>query len=141
MSEFYEPKSARDIMLSQGYQKITNVLAEKAISRKKLSGASRYSYCPFCVERVKRGGGDFQRDLKPLWSVTYKVACRASAEYIDFIFENRYECEVCKETGGKPREITMDDFISAYAEKPRDPTPRTVRITPEVLSAIERGMF
>lgn len=141
MSDFQEPKSAREVMQNHGYKKITNVLAEKAISRKKLPGATKYSYCPFCVERIKRGGGDYQRDLKPLWVVTYKMACQASQDEIDFIFEKRYECEVCKAFNGKAREITVDDFISEYAEKPKDPTPRRVKMTREVVAAIERGLF
>jgi|GEM_PF-5796561 len=141
MSEYPEPKSARDVLMNQGYKKLDNVLNEKAISRKKLSGATRYSYCPFCVSRVRRGGGDYQRDLKPLWCVTYKLACRASADDIYFIFERRYECEVCKDSRRRPREITLDDFISEYGAKPEELKPRAVKITPEVLSAIERGLF
>lgn len=138
---YQEPKSACDVMMSQAYKPVTNVLAEKIIARKKLSGATKYDFCPFCVERERKSGVDYLQFLKPLWVVTYKMACLTSSDYVEFFFEKRYECPICKDYAGKPRVVTVDDFVKAYCEKPKELVVKGTKLTPQTLAKIEKGDF
>ena len=125
-----KPKSARDVLLA-GYRR-TNVLAEKVVFRKPLSGATRYAFCPYCRERVKRGGGNWQAELKPLHMVKVELLCDTGEE-ATVIEEWRYECTVCKDSNRRNRVLTEDDFIRSYAEPPKEPTSRTFKKSPDVV--------
>lgn len=109
--------SAGDIMrqMAQPAQPVDFVTG-KVISKKNLSGASKYSYCPFCYQRAKRGGQDIKA-LRPLISVTYKNLYQVNTEGdMRVVYEKQLECTVCREKNGKPKRITLDDFSNAYAE-------------------------
>lgn len=125
-----KPRSAKDVLLA-GYKK-TNVLAEKVVFRKPLSGSSRYAFCPYCRERVKRGGGNWQAELKPIHMVKVELLCDAgdTAEIID---EWRYECTVCKGINGHNRVLSEDDFINAYSEPYQDKRVRNMDKTPDIV--------
>lgn len=125
-----KPKSAKDVLLA-GYRK-TNVLAEKVVFRKPLSGATRYAFCPYCRERVRRGGGNWQAELKPIHKVKVELLCDCK-ETVEIIEEWRYECPVCKDVNGHNRELTMDDFIKAYSEPCREKTNRVLKKTPDIV--------
>lgn len=112
-------QSAGDIMRQMGVPaKPVDYVTGLVTSRKSLSGNSRYSYCPFCVQRAKSARQDYKAVCKPLQVVTYKNLYRVNQQGdCKIIWEREYECTSCKEMNGQPRKISMDDFISAYAEK------------------------
>lgn len=110
--------SAGDLMRQMGMpEKPVDFVAGKVISRTFLSGNTKYSYCPFCYQRVKRAGLDYKSELRPLQVVTcrnlYRVGQDGTCRIIPF--EKELQCMVCKTPNGKPRTITLEDFESVYA--------------------------
>ena len=119
-----EIQSAGDIMRQKGAPKQpVDFITGKVLARKSFSGSSRYSYCPYCVQRVKRAGQDYKAVLKPMQSVTYKNLYRVDLNGgAKIIFEKEMECTVCREMNGKPKRITLDDFSRCYSEPYREDT-------------------
>lgn len=113
-----EVRSAGDIMRQMGAPKQpVDYITGKVIARKPFSGSSRYSYCPYCVQRVKRAGQDYKAVLKPMQSVTYRnlyLVDKNTGEAM-VIIENEMECPLCREPNGKPKKITLDDFSKIYS--------------------------
>lgn len=113
-----EVRSAGDIMRQAGIPtKPVDYITGKVLSRKPLSGNSRYSYCPYCYHRVKMAGQDFKSVLKPLQSVTYKNLYKVDANGgAKILIETELECTACRDRDGHPKRITLDDFSKAYSE-------------------------
>lgn len=115
--------SAGDMMRAMGMpKKPVDYIAGKVISRTFLSGSTKYSYCPFCYQRIKRAGLDFKTELRPLQVVTYRNLYRVGSDGTCKIlpFEKEWQCTVCKNRDGTPRVITLDDFVQAYAAPYRE---------------------
>lgn len=117
----YRIRSAGDLMRQMGSpQTPVDYVTGKVLKRSSLSGATRYSYCPYCYERVRRSHGDYKRDLKPLQVVTFKniyLVDRNTGEAV-VMYEKEMECAVCREPNGKPKRITLDDFSKVFSESP-----------------------
>lgn len=111
-------KSAGDIMRQAGAPaQPVDFVAGKVISRKSFSGSSKYGYCPFCYQRVRRAGLDYKKELKPLFSVTYKNLYKVdNSGTLKIVYEKTMECTVCRELNGKPKQITLEDFSRAYSD-------------------------
>lgn len=111
-------RSAGDIMRQAGAQaQPVDFVAGKVISKKNFSGSTRYSYCPFCYQRIRRAGLDYKKELRPLLSVTYKNLYKVdNSGTLKIIFEKTMECTVCRDKLGKPKRITLDDFSQAFSE-------------------------
>lgn len=111
-------RSAGDIRRAAGAPtQPVDFVAGKVISKKNFSGSTRYSYCPFCYQRVRRAGLDYKKELRPLLSVTYKNLYKVdNSGTLKIVFEKTMECTVCRDTGGRPKRITLDDFSQAYSE-------------------------
>ena len=123
-------RSARDVLL-RGYKK-TDVLAEKVVYRKPLSGATKYAYCPYCCDRIRRGGGNWQSELKPIHQVKVELLCDRGEE-AEIIDEWRYECTVCKDIHGRNRVLDWNDFIMFYGAPYQKKPVRTVKKTDDVV--------
>jgi len=117
-------KSAGDMMRAMGMpHKPSDFITGKVISRSRLNGNSKYSYCPYCYQRIKRAKMDYKKELQPLMVVIYKNLYRIGANgEAMIIIEKEYECPVCR-MGNQPRKITADDFLSVFAtvEESRSP--------------------
>lgn len=111
-------RSAGNIMRQAGVQaQPVDFVAGKVISKKNFSGSTRYSYCPFCYQRVRHAGLDYKKELRPLLSVIYKNLYKVdNSGTLKIIFEKTMECTVCRDMLGKPKKITLDDFSQAYSE-------------------------
>lgn len=121
MSDF---RSALDVMKSaiSSCAKADYIMG-RVISRKLFSGSSKYQYCPFCIERVKRAGLDFKQELRPLWIVRCKELYVVTPTEGRVIYNTYWECGVCKDLAtGKARRITLDDFCTYYV-KPKNKGP------------------
>ena len=114
-----EVRSAGDIMRQMGSpQSPVDLVTSVLLARKSFSGSTKYSYCPYCYQRVKRAGQDFKSVLKPLQSVTYRnlyLVDKNTGE-ARVVIENEMECPLCREANGKPKKITLDDFSKIYSE-------------------------
>lgn len=110
-------KSAGDMLHQMGVpDKPVDYITGKVLCKKLLSGASRYSYCPYCYQRVKRAGLDYRQELKPLISVTYKNLYKVDGSGLaKIIFENELVCSVCRDNSNRPKRITLEDFSKIYA--------------------------
>ncbi len=117
-----EVRSAGDIMRQAGIPaKPVDYITGKVISRKPLSGSTKYSYCPYCLGRAKLNGQDYKTVLRPLQSVTYKNLYRVDANGgAKILIETELECTACRERDGHPKRITLDDFSKAYSEPYRE---------------------
>lgn len=111
-------RSAWDIMMAAAeLTQPVDFVAGKVISKKNFSGSTRYSYCPFCYQRVRRAGLDYKKELRPLLSVTYKNLYKVdNSGTLKIVFEKTMECTVCRDKQGRPKRITLDDFSQAYSE-------------------------
>lgn len=120
-SSFHDEKikSSGDVMRAAGVPaKPVDFVAGKVISKKNFCGSTRYSYCPFCYQRVRRAGLDYKKELRPLLSVTYKNLYKVSSDgMLKIIFEKTMECTVCRDAYGRPKRITLEDFSQVYARK------------------------
>ena len=110
-------QTAGEMMMKAGTPaKPVDCVTSLVISKKVLSGNSRYSYCPFCYQRIKRAGLDYKAELRPLLSVTYKNLYRVdNAGTAKIVFEKTLECPVCRDIEGHPKKITLDDFCAVFA--------------------------
>ncbi len=115
-------RSAGDIMRQAGAQaQPVDFVAGKVILKKNFSGSTRYSYCPFCYQRVRRAGLDYKKELRPLLSVTYKNLYKVdNSGTLKIVFEKTMECTVCRDMRGRPKRITLDDFSQIYAEPQKE---------------------
>lgn len=80
----------------------------KIISRKRMSGESKYSYCPYCVTELEAEEKDYKEILQPLFKVltgTYVGEGKRD------LLEEHYECSRC---GNK--NITVDTFLNVYCK-------------------------
>lgn len=84
---------------------------KKIISRKQLSGNSRYDYCPYCVKELEHEGQEWQKTLRPLFQIITAEPMKtadgkwAGRDYID----THYECGMCKS-----ERITTETFVRVY---------------------------
>lgn len=112
--------SAADVMKYYVQNTVESyLLGEREISRKELAESSVYSYCPFCVERIKKANKtlprekrlDFQEELKPLSCVMYKQAWRyGNTDKVYFLYDKKFECVKCKDSQGKNRVMTLAEL-------------------------------
>ena len=115
----FQVRSAGDLMRQIGSPQIpVDYVTGKVINRSKLSGSTKYSYCPYCYQRCKRSGGDYKKELQPLQVVTFKNIYLVDKETGESVvmFEKEMECTVCREPNGKPKKITLDDFLKVFSE-------------------------
>lgn len=85
-------------------------MAEKTriISRKRTSGETKYSYCPYCVRELEADEKDYKEVLQPLFRVltgTYMGEGKRD------LLEEHYECSRC----GK-KNITVENFLEVYCK-------------------------
>lgn len=118
ISDPASPKSVSDYMRSKAIpQKPADYIMGRELKRKVLSRDSKYHFCPYCVQRIKRAGQSLD-SLEPMWGVTRKELYKVDENKGITIITNTLECPVCKELNGKPKEITEEDFCNVYAKVP-----------------------
>ena len=112
-------KSAGDLMREMGSpQQPVDYVTGKVIKQSRLSGASKYSFCPYCYMRCKKSGLDYKSELKPLMVVTFKNLYLTDKNTGDaaVMYEKEMYCTICREPNGKMKKITLDDFSKVYSE-------------------------
>lgn len=115
----FQIRSAGDLMRQMGSPKEpVDYVTGKVIKQSKLSGASKYSYCPYCYQRCVRERKDYKEVLKPLMVVTFKNIYLVDKMTGDaaVMYKKEMFCTICREPNGKPRKITLDDFSKVYSE-------------------------
>ena len=107
---------------------VVTPIAMKLYSRKVFTNPTKYGYCPYCVQRLKRAHLDYKAELKPLYILKYKVLYKVADNLGKIGFETVYQCPLCKEQNGKPRIITAADFEKAYCEEYADYRKRVIAL-------------
>lgn len=108
-------KSAKDIMQSNAHKEPVDLVVRKVIGRTTLAGNSKYSYCPYCVQKAIRMGQDW-KTCKPMWRVTYKSLYKTQKNEGQIIYEKEWQCPVCRDGQNKPLVLTEDDFSAVYSK-------------------------
>lgn len=107
-------KSARDIMLeqkNQSYKIVDKPIRSKVIKRVIWPAEGYFSYCPFCVDALRKAGSDYKEILKPLISITYKNLYRIDDKHGFIVFENLYECSRCH------KQMTNQEYTEKLLEE------------------------
>ena len=103
-------------------------VTRRVVERVALGGATKYSYCPYCVRRAEAAGKDYKAELRPLWRVTYKVLYSINGVDGMYGFERVDECPVCRDRDGEPLSIGAEDWERSYTKKWSEPRPSVVRL-------------
>lgn len=123
--------------VSSAIPTVGKLLAEKVIGRRPLSGATRYSYCPYCYKRTVQGNGNlnYKEILKPLWVVTKKMLFRIGENTGKVGYTKEFQCPLCKDKDGRPMVITGSDFIKVYSVPYQQPNAGFIELTHDKIAA------
>jgi len=116
-----EIKSAKDIIDSMRNSisiQTPELINWRIFKRKKMNTDSIYNYCPYCVQRIKRAGLNYQSELSPLEIRTIKMLLRYKENKGIIEYENLCFCDKCKNIDGSEKEITIEDFRKVYVAAP-----------------------
>lgn len=81
----------------------------REISKKYLSGETKYSFCPFCVQELEHEGKNYKEMLKPLVLIkTVEQIKNKDGTYSEY-YDQHYECSRCQN-----RKITTETFRLFY---------------------------
>lgn len=87
---------------------------KKIITRKQLSGNSKYDYCPFCVRELEAEGKEWKEILRPLFQVKIAEPMKIEdGQWTRDYIETRYECGRCKND-----RIDTEVFVKLYCSRP-----------------------
>lgn len=113
-----EVKSARDVMLEHAKKTPAapmTLVTRMVVSRTRLVGTNKYSYCPYCVKKANIMGKDW-KSLLPLMKVVYKSLYRLDSDKGRIWYDEEFQCSSCKDNYDNARVITQEDFIKFYVD-------------------------
>lgn len=84
----------------------------RIISKKTLSGNTKYEYCPYCLKKCEENGQNYKEKIKPMVKIVMGVpTLQKDNKYAESI-EEVYECLCCQRAN-----ITPDDFSLVFGDK------------------------
>lgn len=108
----------------------------KEVSKKMMSGDTKYSYCPYCVAKAQKEGVKYKDVLRPLMVITYSIYQKDANGNGKLFYDEKYRCSNCNSD-----RITVDTFRLFYTCRSDGTRWNERPIEPGSIWSIEKNCF